>query len=90
MQKIPRLDCLYFYPLPFEETGIIPSLFYKVLSFCVEFWEGWQTSRGHKMQISVDKMGEFSWKLLFLGEFLWTFFGEFLWTFWVNFRGHFL
>ena len=40
---------------------------------------GWQTSRGDKGQIFVDKKG----------EFLWTFLGEFLWTFLVNFCGHF-
>ena len=47
---------------------------------------GWQTSRGHKGRIFVDKKGEFSWTLLVNshGHFGWILvgiFGEFLWTF---------
>ena len=40
---------------------------------------GWQTSRGYKGQIFVDKKG----------EFLGTFFDEFSWIFLVSFHGHF-
>ena len=63
---------------------------------------GWQTVRGQKNGIFVDKIGEFSWTLLvnsrvhFVHEkssfgvnFHEHFFGEFSWTFLVNFRGHF-
>ena len=49
-------------------------------------WNGWQTSRGHKRRIFVDKMGEFLWTLLVNSR------GQNVHeksSFWVNFRGHF-
>ena len=57
--------------------------------------DGWQTSRGHKGQIFVDKKGEFSRILLVNSRghfcprkvlFLWVNFHRY---FWVNSHGHF-
>ena len=41
--------------------------------------DGWQTSRGHKGQIFVDKKGEFSWTLLVNEKFS-------FWAFWAALR----
>ena len=80
-----------------QPSWVIPEVSLKIWStrsviggYCLF---GWQTSRGRKRWIFLDKIGEFSWtfcprEFVFLGEFSWTFFGwilvdifgEFLWT----------
>ena len=60
----------------------------------LQFWKGWQTSRGHNRWYLVDKKGDISWTLLvtfrghfcpqevlFSGDISWTFLCDFSWTF---------
>ena len=56
-------------------------------AYALDMHPGWQTSRGHKWGIFVDKKGEFSWTLLVTSRGQKSVRKKS--SFWVNFRGHF-